>query len=485
MFTNAKSVKLNGKEVKSIVLEDGGVLYEANNMSLTLSYSPATVYYGDTVTFTVTLTGRDVANKTIDLYASDNCFDYNTDEISVTTDSNGVASTNITCNTLDDLYIIATYNNLQEGIKLTINDKWNLDLVSDKDVLSYNDNDTATLTATLTKNNTGLADETISFTNTHNKLMSFDTQYAILGDKWELDAAHVCDIDGYVNTERTTMLIYNSLIKILQPFKGKESLFETSIMPKSIISYDNGILYYYDTNGIKQSYDINMVNGAYTNISNENHTIKSNILSLITDSNGQCNINYDSQGVGDITFTASCPERMLVSKPYSIEDCIIYDSLTSASGKWTVPSGVTSNYSSDGWRISANDYNQIKQIKLTEKLTNACSVEFTLMDYGTPNVNDAPVIIYQYTNGETTPNQEILMNTSSSSFRAVGTTINHAMVQGAVYRIEYTSSTIKVYEDDTLLASANNSVGLPTRFEWHMGANGRYVIYKDLKVKPL
>ena len=44
---------------------------------------------------------------------------------------------------------------------------------------------------------------------------------------------------------------------------------------------------------------------------------------------------------------------------------------------------------------------------------------------------------------------------------------------------------MEVYENDTLLGSAVNSVGLPTRFEWHMGANGRYAIYKDLKVKPL
>ena len=76
MFTNAKSVKLNGKEVKSIVLEDGGVLYEANNMSLTLSYSPATVYYGDTVTLTATLTKKNIglANKTISFYTESESF---------------------------------------------------------------------------------------------------------------------------------------------------------------------------------------------------------------------------------------------------------------------------------------------------------------------------------------------------------------------------------------------------------------------------
>lgn len=169
------------------------------------------------------------------------------------------------------------------------------------------------------------------------------------------------------------------------------------------------------------------------------------------------------------------------SDEIQIEDCAVYDPLTSASGKWTIPSGVTSQYTDDGWRISANSY---KQIKLTEKLTSHCSVEFTLVDYSTPTSSYAPVIIYAYTNGETTPNQSILQN-YSTYIDVLGTQLNQSLVKGAVYKIEYNSSTISVYENGTLLATANNSVGLPTRFEFHMGANSRYAIYKDLKVKQL
>lgn len=172
---------------------------------------------------------------------------------------------------------------------------------------------------------------------------------------------------------------------------------------------------------------------------------------------------------------------VFVSETYLVEDCILYDPLTSASGKWTIPSGVTSEYSSDGWKISANAY---KQIKLTDKLTSACSVEFTLVDYNKLSYG-ASVLVYQYTNGETTPNQEIMASGNSSTRSTVfGTTMSHDFVKGAVYKIEY-DSTMKVYENDVLLGSKSNNVGLPTRFEWHMGQNGRYAIYKDLKVKPL
>ena len=174
----------------------------------------------------------------------------------------------------------------------------------------------------------------------------------------------------------------------------------------------------------------------------------------------------------------------IISSEIYVEDCIFYDPATSnaKASAWTIPTGVTSQYSSNGWRISANAY---KQIKLTEKLTSACSVEFTLVDYSTPSGYNPSVIVYAYTDGETTPNQAILKNPSSTYIEVLGTQLNQSFVKGAVYRIEYTSSTLEVYENDTLLGSATNTVGLPTRFEIHQGANSRYAIYKDIKIKPL
>lgn len=174
--------------------------------------------------------------------------------------------------------------------------------------------------------------------------------------------------------------------------------------------------------------------------------------------------------------------RIFSSEIY-VEDCIDYQPLTSnaTASRWTIPSGVTSTYDNTGWKLTANAY---KQVKLTSKLTSACSVEFTVMDYS--NNDYQGVIVYTYTNGETTPNLMILMGgTSKTSGRTVfNTQLDHDLIKGGKYRIEYTSSTIKVYENNTLLGQATNTVGLPTRFEWHTGVN-RYAIYKDLKVKPL
>ena len=174
---------------------------------------------------------------------------------------------------------------------------------------------------------------------------------------------------------------------------------------------------------------------------------------------------------------------MFVSETYVVEDCIFYDPCTSnaKASAWTIPSGVTSTYSSDGWKVSASAY---KQIKLTDKLTSSCSVEFTPSDYyGSGSYY--PVIIYAYTNGESTPNQMIMTGGTGTSFTCLGSTINHALKKNSKYRIEYTSSNITVFEDNTQIATGTNTVGLPTRFEFHMGANSRWAQYKDIKVKPL
>ena len=177
---------------------------------------------------------------------------------------------------------------------------------------------------------------------------------------------------------------------------------------------------------------------------------------------------------------------MFLTKTYDIEDCINYDSMTSNSGKWTIPSACSTAYDSNGAKFgTATSYSQVK---LTEKLTAPCSVEFTLVDYHSDWNDSASVIIYQYTGGDSTPNQELLNGGfyTKSSFTACGTTISHSLVKGAKYKIEYGSSTVKAYENNTQLASNSNNVGLPTKFEFHVGSGGnRWVKVKDVKIKPL
>jgi hypothetical protein len=201
-----------------------------------------------------------------------------------------------------------------------------------------------------------------------------------------------------------------------------------------------------------------------------------------TDNAGQIIISYTGTGAGDIEVSATYNS---LEKTIAIEDCIIYDPLTSNSGKWTIPSSCQTSYDGNGGKFgTATSYSFIR---LTDKLTADCSVEFTVVDYYTdaPNSN-YPLIIYQYTNGETTPNQDIL-DGSQTKILAFGNTISgHTLLKNEVYRIDYTSSTIKIYENDVLIATGSNNIGFPTRFEFHIGgSSGRWLKLKNVKVKPL
>lgn len=200
-----------------------------------------------------------------------------------------------------------------------------------------------------------------------------------------------------------------------------------------------------------------------------------------TNSVGEATISYTGAGVGDIIISVSYDD---LEETVQIEDCIIYDPLTSNSEKWTIPSSCQTSYDGNGGKFgTATSYSEIK---LTDKLTADCSVEFTVVDYYTdaPNSN-YPLIIYQYTNGETAPNQAIL-NGSQTKILGFGNNISgHTLLKNGVYRIEYTSSIIKIYENDVLIATGSNNIGLPTRFEFHIGASsGRWLKIKDVKVKP-
>lgn len=402
MFTNAKSVKLNGKEVKSIVLEDGGVLYEANNMSLTLSYSPATVYYGDTVTLTATLTKKNIglANKTISFYTESesfipttetysgityNCYEVNGegnisfngnsciilqnneiktqadiyngkhlieikdsklyidgDEIttdidpsknykigiittatdvthhfgrllgSSSTDSNGVASATVVCTGFSSLTATISYKDVSDSANIIVNDKYDLTIESDKDILSYNDNDTATLTATLTKNGVGVENEEITFYEQENYVNNLGTfsltkpYYCCnfpYGEGYE-GSMYMTHYDGSI-MKKTIMPVVGTVPKI-NVTDIKTHATENITLGKPILLIQNKQVYYYDTNNVlKQVYGFSNCGDIRINKSN---TYLYSYSKVNSDNNGNATYEYTSNSSDDVKIIAKWDE---------------------------------------------------------------------------------------------------------------------------------------------------------------------------------
>lgn len=415
MFNNAKSIEINGKVVKSIITKDGGVLYEkiVEEMELFLTYLPSTVYKGDTVNLTATLTGGNVSNKNINLLASEPCMSkhFSTTELSplddticfnglkiggeicikeysqdiefhgeypitigknsitkvpastpitypiyieqveansynfyhspngektllftensnltffndfdalsnfiiLSTDNNGVASTDIVCDSFTSLNVTASYNELSDSVNIIVDDKYDLDLSSDKDILSYYNNDSAILTATLSKNNSALSNEQILFYDSDNVNLAtyydwldvflltvtpenqgeiiFDTTNAEHNNFYTEDATSG---GGYSNGGRVKFVITDTQV---ETWRYNSS---TDTWTKSMILYNLPVKI-----GLPYGTEI---------ISN---TAKIPFFaSATTDSNGEATATYNSMGIGDVNIKSECVERSLVSETY-------------------------------------------------------------------------------------------------------------------------------------------------------------------------
>lgn len=133
--------------------------------SLALTTDKLIIQNGQSATVTVTALDLDtlpVANKSIKLYKDGTLLD------TLTTDSNGQATKTITATSLAEISLVAKYQGTITSEELVINDTslFDLSLTSSKDILQTSE--TATLTATLTGDDTGLAGETITFEVYHN-----------------------------------------------------------------------------------------------------------------------------------------------------------------------------------------------------------------------------------------------------------------------------------------------------------------------------
>lgn len=206
-----------------------------------------------------------------------------------------------------------------------VSDNYLLTLSSNKDILSYYDSESATLTATLTNNNVPISGETVVFSfpyeNTYtSKTISANTETTV-GRKYVITTSFP------ENSSSTTYLDSEHKVKIVTKAGDGASLFVNGIQIGSDFSYnfsvEDGIVswkvssssYSYDCSG----YDLSVIKSTINlNINDYGGHYRTD-----TDNNGVATCTYSSQGVGDVTITAEC---MNLTETYSIEDIYLFRS---------------------------------------------------------------------------------------------------------------------------------------------------------------
>ena len=290
-------------------------------------------HYGDTAVLGGTLLtddGEYVSGASIKYYNN------NTLISTLTTDAYGRFSVNKTIDTFDTITARFVYEgnsnyvNTSASQNITVY-QMNLSLTSDKNILSYADGDSATITAQLIDD--APVPQILEIAN--QSIYFYDGGY---DSSYSLDTTHT--IHCSVNSSANVINIDFEIIGAIQiGVQTSDTNFRTVYTDTSIFNEGAPYNIYWSPNdnsfnivntaGLVVSETISNVERIFILNPDASHTASIYDFSVShkfnTDSNGQAEFIYNSQGVGDITITAELDSSNLVSKTYSIRDGIFYD----------------------------------------------------------------------------------------------------------------------------------------------------------------
>lgn len=227
---------------------------------------------------------------------------------------NGVGAGNIT---IEGIYIKKDVSD-----SVTIQDlNRKLTLTSNKNILSYANNDTATLTATLTANNNPIQGENIYIYNNPNNIRFGQMQFGSLyypSIRLKLEGDGVITFPGGLNIN-----LYdsdNQLIISLGLSTEDYSIISSNgeISLKSMTQED----FVMELGSFNQYFILEMGINAQNQTNYPiitSSTFSTFIETITTNSNGEASRIYNSQGVGDVEFIA-CNPNMNLQATYNLKD---------------------------------------------------------------------------------------------------------------------------------------------------------------------
>ena len=451
----------------------------------------STQHYGDTVIFGGQLLDNDgqyISSASVKYYLNNSLV------TTLTTDAQGRFSTSKSVDSFDTQNIKfiydgdSNYTNCEGSSQIDVYQP-QLSLTSNKNILSYADNDSATITAQLIDNaptpqNLAIADTEIIFTypstsTAYSDFSSIPVQY----DSFELlfksqgatfyiygdDEYPLRQIDIPNNNSSKFRLIWD---------KTKLSLYQDDeVLLNSITNYLDGeaVTSYTDSHVRFATLNNNTVD--LTNIKIQN--ILSNTID--TDANGQAIFTYNSQGIGDITISANI-DGSLVTERYDIQDCNYYNTAE------------VTRSSTNGSTIYDNS--------LSQALPSKCEISLDVWSNNTSSGEHRFFILpkTQYSSDTTQPsyaiyfdllknNQVALGKRENNSSQSVGFQMATATL-GTYHTIQFVkdNTDISVYIDDNLIGSFtlswidNYTDYCMSMMRW--SASGTSKI-KNVKFKPL
>ena len=235
----------------------------------------------------------------------------------------------------------------------------------------------------------------------------------------------------------------------------------------------------------------NLKNTALTVLLNDAEVVDS----VTTDNAGNAVFNYNCNGAGDVNVKVKylSGTNVYYSNILNLEDCLVYDTMTSESDRWVRTSDIIVNIDSEGTKFSTNS-NSEQQYRLPSKyFTPPYTIEFDWVDGGGnqkmalelwPDANYSGDTFWYGSHWDSGANKFIISTyPSSTSSSKTEANITQSINPNDHLKFIVEPNNVKLYQNGELILSKHQGKTCDTQYFCFYTNKNRIQKVKNLKIK--
>ena len=451
--------------------------YHPTTYLVSLAVSSNTVNIGGSVTLTATVTDDEetvVEGATVTFKVGGSTIDTST------TNSSGVATLSYTCNTTGTLSFSASCNGANSTSQSVTVNKLSTSTALTTSSASVTVGTSVTFTATVTSGGSGVNGLTVTFKDGTSTLGTGTTNSSGVAT-YTTNSLSVAthSITAVVTETGTYATSTSSAVSVVV----SESV---SVASVALTGTSNILSNYHNETCTLTATVLDTNNQA---VSGETVTFYNGSTSMgtaTTNASGVATKTYSSTGAGDVSFTAECSS--VTSSAYTVEDCLWFDAAvtgnTHSSDYSNFGSAPTLTVTTDGMKVSSSNGERWATIPILLTTDDDFELTYTY-NGGASNVNCAEISSASnqrhttfYVGLDDNRWHYDKNNTGMQTF------YRGAITVGDKIKITRVNGVYTYYQNDTIrLNNLSNNSGGYVAFETYQ--DGRYTIYKDIKLKAI
>lgn len=218
--------------------------------------------------------------------------------------------------------------------------------------------------------------------------------------------------------------------------------------------------------------------------------------SVTTDNTGNAVFNYNCNGAGDVNVKVKylSGTDVYYSNILNLEDCLVYDTMTSESDRWVGTSDIIVNIDSEGTKFSTNSNSQQLYMLTGKYFTPPYTIELDWVEGGGeqklglqpyPSSNYSGKVCWFASRWDSGENKFIIGTYPSST----SSSTNEASITRSIkpndhlkYLVE--SNNVKLYQNGELILSKRQGKTFDTQYFCFYTKKNRIQKVKNLKIKP-